>query len=354
VTRLHRLWVVAVKAFWLVVIPAALVALVVRYGVPSPVAGERAGGVMSAIARAGSRAPVPFAVALFVLFSSLVRYWRAFLAGRRRLASPDMPLVDVPSRPRARGWVVAGFAIVAVVAGASALVVRASLFESYRVSSDSMLPTLEPGDDIGASKLGVGPTRTPARGEVIVFRNATGAGPAHLVKRVIGVPGDRITMRGSHPIINGWEVPSCDAGTYLYALHDGGAVKGRLLVEFLEDDVYLTLHTPITRAFDDAYEVKSGELFVLGDNRNNSSDSRAWNDGHGAGVALGTLAARARWRLLGVHRSGTVDYSRLFKGLDLRPHLDGVDVRPLEEGIARCLNDRPKNTHPPAPGAPGI
>jgi signal peptidase I len=242
-----------------------------------------------------------------------------------------------------------------VAAAAAALLGRATVAESYRVLSESMLPTFEPGDCVLGDKLAYGvrfgerrylTRQSPRRGDIVVFPNLhpePGA-PDHLVKRVIGVPGDRISMRGAHPVINGWEVPSCDAGAYVFA-EPWGDVRGRLVVEFLEGEAYLTSLTPVTSRFEH-YDVRPGEVFVLGDNRNNSSDSRAWNGGTGGGVPVLALDGKVERFILGTHRDGSVDLSRFLSRLSARVHLEGVDVRPLEQGIARCLAHRPVSTAP--------
>lgn len=250
---------------------------------------------------------------------------------------------------------------VAAAAAMAALAVRALVAKPYDILSASMLPTLEPNDIILGSVLpyAVGSRPLPTRAEVIAFASSaaplpTGAAVADvLVKRVIGLPGDRISMRGSQPVINGWPVPSCDAGEYVFLqpLAAGGSVHGRLRVEFLDNRAYLTVHS-MGAAFEGTYEVKPGEVFVLGDNRGNSLDSRAWNGGHGAGLPLDGIRASARWFLVGSHRGGEPDFGRFGRsvdGLEARLKAEGLDGQTLQDGIAKCLNNRPTDTHPPSP-----
>lgn len=267
---------------------------------------------------------------------------------------------------RRRGVLVWGLGLVTIVA--VPLVVRARVVHPYRVLSASMVPTLEPDDLVAGDKLAYrwAPGHVPQRGDAIAFRsNAVALGrrrdsvPEVLVKRVIGLPGDRITMRGFVPVINGWEVPTCDAGDYTYALPDGSAVLwGRLRVEFLDDRAYLTLQPKATLGRSPEYVVKSGEVYVLGDNRSNSLDSRSYRGGAGGGVPLGAIEARVHWFLAGTDRSGDVDLGRLFRAVDgVRPpvprlRFEAVDLPPVEPGIARCLAERPQSTRPPPSAAP--
>jgi signal peptidase I len=222
-----------------------------------------------------------------------------------------------------------------------------------------MLPTLQPQDRAWVDKTAYGlrlpgaapgARVSPRRGDVIVFR-ASGEearqGPAELVKRVIGLPGDRIDFEDGRPVVNGWPIPACDVGVYFHMSAER-LTRGRLVVEFLGDEAYLTVREPGGRPFV-GYTVRPGELFVLGDNRGLSNDSRSWNGQRGAGVPLSAVLGQVRRVLYGFDRDGAFAWRRVGAALGPEVDLSGVDVRPLVEGVAECLARRPPQTLPPAP-----
>jgi signal peptidase I len=111
-----------------------------------------------------------------------------------------------------------------------------------RVDGSSMLPTLRDGEFVLVNKLAYR-TGTPTRGDIIVFRSTTEA-DLDLIKRIIGVPGDDIQIRDGHVEVNGQVL----AEPYINAAPN----------------------------YSGNWRVPDGHLFVLGDNRNDSSDSHMW------------------------------------------------------------------------------
>jgi signal peptidase I len=296
--------------------PLALAVLAMRFLVPGR--GEIGPSAWGGLARLGEEHPLALGVGLFLLLSAVA--W------------------TFDDRPPAQKTRLFPWLLTVVSAAAAALLLRTGVGQVYRVSSGSMLPTLEPADDLLVNKLGRHRAR---RGDVVVFPGR-GVGEAEelIVKRVIGLPGDRIESAGGLVAINGWTVPYCDAGRFFFT-SQGQVLLGRLVVEWLEDRVYLTVHTPQSTRFNGAL-VRPGELFVMGDNRNESRDSRAWS----VGVAQSAVVGKA-WRLVGWDRDGHLDLTRFLRTPGTEIHSPGIDARQLEGGVARCLKNRPTVTTPP-------
>jgi signal peptidase I len=241
-----------------------------------------------------------------------------------------------------------------------ALLLRAVVVEAFKIPSGSMKPTLQINDHIFVSKFSYGPkipllnerifeNLPPRRGDVMVFEYPD-INPANerqdYIKRVIAIPGDTLEADSGHPIINGWRVPSCKVGKYVDEDPSGfGQHTGDLYVEFLEDTAYLALyddhHFPQRQG---PYQVAPGEVWVMGDNRHNSLDSRAWQRGGGrigAGVPYANIKGRAMivW----------FPASRMLVNVMGKPVLPDGAPEELIAGIDRCMEQRPpaKDTVPP-------
>lgn len=160
------------------------------------------------------------------------------------------------------------------------LVVRSFVIEPFRIPSGSMLPTLEVGDFIVVNKFGYGlrapvtrdllvPVGEPERGDVAVFRYPVDPSQDY-IKRIVGLPGDEVTYFGKRLIINGEAVPVESLGGW----QDRDSL--RLFREQLGDDWHRVVidDTAPDRGF--SLTVPEDKFFVLGDNRDRSSDSRFW------------------------------------------------------------------------------
>lgn len=183
------------------------------------------------------------------------------------------------------------------IAIALALVIRAFLFQSFYVPSDSMFPTLLVGDHVFVNKFVYGPRipftavrlpglREPERGEVVVFRLARGPSRIHppdrrpelhteaFVKRLVGLPGDRVAVREGQVFLNGAPVPLRDTGEHFV---DASGRRFDVLVERLGDCRHRVLDAPDRPGPDMApLTVPEGRYLFLGDNRDNSHDGRSF------------------------------------------------------------------------------
>lgn len=166
------------------------------------------------------------------------------------------------------------------------LILRSFLIEPFRIPSGSMMPTLLDGDFILVNKFTYGirlpvinkkiiDVGEPKRGDVAVFRYPKDP-KVDYIKRVIGLPGDRVTYRNKKLYINGELMNMEDFGVY-DAKGTGITMAGAQVYEEdlknLKHNVLIDNDRPIINM---DYTVGENEYFVMGDNRDNSNDSRFW------------------------------------------------------------------------------
>lgn len=168
------------------------------------------------------------------------------------------------------------------------LVVRSFIVEPFRIPSGSMMPTLLVGDFILVNKFSYGlrlpvlNTRflalgEPKRGDVMVFRYPEDP-RVDYIKRVIGVPGDHVRYQGKQLYINGQKAEQEMVGIFVGEGSESRMTGARRLKEGLYDIQHEILVMPNDHLFsgDFEYVVPQGQYFTMGDNRDNSRDSRAW------------------------------------------------------------------------------
>jgi signal peptidase I len=215
-----------------------------------------------------------------------------------------------------------------------ALIIRTFVFQPFKIPSGSMIPTLLVGDHLLVNKFVYGtkipftdieifPIEKIKRGDVVVFtypnneRDPSKNG-LYYIKRVVGLPEDEIDLNGRNLYINGGKVPIEYEGTY---------ADKRNSEQFDEyrEDLFGEEHTVIFRkgkentnrgSYIPVTKVPEGSVFVMGDNRDNSQDSRFWGF-----VPIENIAGRAfiihwSWDFANPDILNKVRWDRILSGID--------------------------------------
>jgi signal peptidase I len=166
---------------------------------------------------------------------------------------------------------------------AGLLALSACSRKRYKMPSGSMWPGIPVGETVTADTS----IKNPARGDVFVFKY-----PEHpetsFVKRIVGLPGDRVEMKGQALSINGKPVASCTIGPFSFSSEDL-THEGELV---LEGAGYVVFYEKGPFSNDGAWTVAPGQFWAMGDNRSNSHDSRMWFGGNGGGVPQALLEGK--------------------------------------------------------------
>ncbi|MBM84677.1 MAG: signal peptidase I [Rhodospirillaceae bacterium] len=182
-----------------------------------------------------------------------------------------------------------------IVAVLIAVGIRTFVYEPFNIPSGSMIPTLLVGDYLFVSKMSYGYSRyslplspplipgrvlftEPERGDVIVFKKPTDTSVDY-IKRVIGLPGDKIQMHKGRLYISGKLVNRRQVDDFLSTDRSGRTVRVPQYIETLPNGAEYSIletwgdHGPADNS--GVYTVPAGFYFMMGDNRDNSVDSRA-------------------------------------------------------------------------------
>ena len=226
----------------------------------------------------------PTIIVLLVFATGLIWAFDAAVLARRRQAAAreggGEGVVQAPP-PRIVEYAKSFFPVFLIV-----LVLRSFIVEPFRIPSNSMMPTLLTGDFILVNKFNYGirlpvldtkivDLGSPERGDVVVFRYPEDPSTP-FIKRIVGIPGDRIAYYDKILYVNDKSVTQSPLGRY-DGVGSGAVMSGASRrLEQLDGAEHEILIQPGARSVQGSTVVPEGHYFVLGDNRDNSRDSRYW------------------------------------------------------------------------------
>ena len=263
----------------------------------------------------------PTLIVVLVFVTGLIWVFDAAVLARRRRAAargdgsdPEHGVVAPPSQ--LVEYSKSFFPVFLIV-----LVLRSFIVEPFRIPSNSMMPTLLTGDFILVNKFDYGirlpvietkivDVGLPERGDVVVFRFPQDPSTP-FIKRVVGVPGDRIAYYDKVLYVNDEPMVQSPVGRYV-GFGSGAVMSGASLrVERLADDEHHILVQPEAHTVQGRTEVPEGHYFVLGDNRDNSRDSRYWGT-----VSENLLIGKAFRIWMNWDFGHGIDWKRIGKSID--------------------------------------
>lgn len=192
--------------------------------------------------------------------------------------------------------------------------IRGFLFEPFKIPSGSMMPNLLIGDFLFVSKFAYGNRfpltdyffwqRDPERGDIVVFKKTGtdlpgsffGFGDTLFIKRLVGLPGDKVMYKNKTLYINGEPQTQTNSDDYPYTTRDGRDVAAQLKHEQLGDVNHIIMLDPAMPGQDVDEMVVPPDMFVMmGDNRDNSRDARYWEWPQWGFVPRADLMGRAEF-----------------------------------------------------------